>query len=254
MRHLASFLLALSVPLTAAAVTPMTPAPRLTLALTTPLGATDGSQCLSAAAPANDASGTTTVTERNVIHWNPVGARWTLDPARFPEADDGKLTERCFVLSVDGKVVSSGVSLSVNTSRLTGYPTLNVIPRDGVLTLQLTSGNHRNIGLLHAALLEDVFGNPTHLAQQLQKIRNGDYIGAGDRWAAAIRALIARKAIRPGTPVEEALALLGPPNSKQAIAGGQMMVWYFDTPAHVNPTFIVYTEGEFVSSYRLDRR
>ena len=60
--------------------------------------------------------------------------------------------------------------------------------------------------------------------------------------------------IRPGTPVEEALALLGPPNTKQAIAGGQMMVWYFDTPAHVNPTFIVYTEGEFVSSYRLDRR
>lgn len=249
-------MLRLGVTAALAAVTSMTyaQAPRLTLRLTVPISDGSGSECV--AAPAVPSAGAALViTELDVVEWNPVGARWKLDPARFSETKNGAgLTDHCFVLSIDGKLVSAGVALSVNTSQLTGYPTLNVIGKDDALTLQLTSGNHHNISLLHAGQLEDVFGNPANLSQQLQRIKGYDYAGASQRWSEAVRALIDRNAIRAGMPVNEAIALLGAPTSTSVTEGGKSYRWYFNTPMHVNPLFMMQTRGDIVSAYGFDRR
>lgn len=132
--------------------------PRLMLAITESFGTSDGSQCeLNQGSTKQQAS--LTLTENDVAAWEPYGARWMLDPTRYNESNMmGRLSGHCFVLSIDGKVVSSGVVLWVYTGQLTGYDTLNVIPKDGTLTLQLTRGNHRNISLLHAQALGEILG------------------------------------------------------------------------------------------------
>lgn len=133
--------------------------PRLTLAVTESFGTSNGSQC-----DLNDVSATRrqaslTLTENDVAAWEPYGARWMLYPTRYNESNMmGRLSGHCFVLSIDGEVVSSGVVLWVYTGQLTGYDTLNVIPKDGTLTLQLTRGNHHNISLLHVQALGEVLG------------------------------------------------------------------------------------------------
>lgn len=141
-------------PATASAQTP-----RLMLSITESIGASNGSQCvaedLSPAPPAG-----MTLTENDVTAWNPADGRWTLDPARFSESGAGnEISDHCFVLALDGRIVSSGLALWAYSARLTGYPTLNIIPKDGALILQLTSGNHRNIRLLHAQELDSILSN-----------------------------------------------------------------------------------------------
>jgi len=133
--------------------------PRLTLSITESFGTSDGSQCnLNAASPTQQQI-SLALTENDVAAWEPYGARWMLDPTRYNESNMmGRLSGHCFVLSIDDKVVSSGVVLWVYTGQLTGYDTLNVIPKDGTLTLQLTRGNHRNISLLHAQALGEILG------------------------------------------------------------------------------------------------
>lgn len=254
-RHLLRFGAALA--MTVIAATVYAQEPRLRLMLTGTIDDGGGSQCVAESTPsaAALAHATLVITERDVVAWNPVGARWQLDPARFSETGSGNpLSGHCFVLSIDGKPVSNGLVLSVNTSQLTGYPTLNVITEGEALTLQLTSGNHHHISLLHAAQLEDVFGNPANLAQQLGRIQGYDYDGAGRRWSEAVRQLIERKAIRPGMPVGEVLMLLGPPSSTTVTEQGTSYQWYFNTPMHVNPLFMLQTQSETVSAYRFDRR
>jgi hypothetical protein len=243
--------------LAAAASTACAQTSRLTLMLTTAINDGSGNQCVLApdtpAAVSADAA--LVITERDVVEWNPVGARWKLDPARFSETGAGdKLTDHCFVLSIDGKRVSTGVALSANTAQLTGYPTLNVIAGDGALTLQLTSGNHHHISLLHAAQLEDVFGNPTNLTRQLAQIKGYDYDGASRRWSEAVRLLIVRKAIRAGMSISDATMLLGAPTSTAVTEQGKSYSWYFNTPMHVNPLFMIQTRGDIVSAYGFDRR
>lgn len=133
--------------------------PRLVLSITQPIGASDGSQCLREDIPAIPQA-SLTFTENDVTGWSPGDARWTLDPARFSESATGhEMSGHCFVLTIDGQAVSRGLALWVYTARLTGYPTLNIIPKDGVLILQLTSGNHRGIRLLHAQELDAILGS-----------------------------------------------------------------------------------------------
>lgn len=141
-------------PATASAQTP-----RLVLSITESIGVSDGSQCvredLPAAPPAS-----LTFTENDVTAWSRTDGRWTLDPARFSESGVGhEMSAHCFILALDGKTVSRGLALWTYSARLTGYPTLNIIPKDGTLFLQLTSGNHRNIRLLHAQELDAILGS-----------------------------------------------------------------------------------------------
>lgn len=133
--------------------------PRLMLAITESFGNSDGRQCELNHDPTTQQQASVTLTENDVAAWEPYGARWMLDPVRYNESTMmGRLSGHCFVLSIDGKVVSSGVVLWVYTGQLTGYDTLNVIPKDGTLILQLTRGNHRNISLLYGQALGEILG------------------------------------------------------------------------------------------------
>ncbi|WP_157725169.1 hypothetical protein [Vogesella sp. LIG4] len=131
-------------------------ASRLTLAIgSEPLGQSDGGQCEQADGNMPTAL---VLTESDVERWDAQTAMWQLDAQRFPAAEGGRLSERCFVLSLDGKLLGRGVVLPVDTPRLTGYQTLNLVPRGQALWLQLTSGNHHNIHLLYVRELDAVLG------------------------------------------------------------------------------------------------
>ena len=138
---------------------PVLAAPRLALWITDPIGATPGDHCqlppdtpTPAAAP--------TLTEQDVSRWQHENGRWHLDPARFGSvAAAHALQDHCFVLAIDGKMLSSGVVLSSYSARLTGMNTLNVYQQEKSLYLQLTSGNHGNLQhLLYVDALNAVLG------------------------------------------------------------------------------------------------
>lgn len=131
-------------------------ASRLTLAIgSEPFGMSDGGQCEQAD---GKQPAVVVLTESDVERWDAQTAMWQLDSHRYPAADSGRLAERCFVLSLDGKLLGRGVVLPVDTPRLTGYQTLNLVPRGQALWLQLTSGNHHNIHLLYVRELDAVLG------------------------------------------------------------------------------------------------
>ena len=123
-------------------------AQRLKLYIQQPIAYTDGSQCAlpltqAAAAIAQPSASDLLLTEHDVVAWNPTRAIWSLMPERV--SDRWLLVDHCFTLSIDDKVVVSGIVLSAETARLTGLPTLNVLTRsnsDKPLDIQLTSGNH----------------------------------------------------------------------------------------------------------------
>ena len=113
--------------------------PRLALWITDPIGATNAAQCHQMARLRPPAA-SPTVTERDVTGWDMRNANWTLDPVRHAGAEvAGSMTDHCFVLSLDGKLIS-GVVLSLHSARLIRFPTLAVSSRDGVLSLRLLSG------------------------------------------------------------------------------------------------------------------
>lgn len=94
------------------------------------------------AAVPRSATAAAVVHESDVVAWNALYGRLTLDPSRYPARALADLEQRCFSLQVDNRYVASGVTLSVNTSFLTGFHTLNLIPEGGRLTMQFTNGNH----------------------------------------------------------------------------------------------------------------
>jgi hypothetical protein len=148
-----------------AAVNATEPA-RLTLWVTDQIGATRGDQCEqnpSSAAVAGLPVTLPTLTEHDVIAWNAEDAHWTLNPERFTSKNAIQtLEDRCFVLAIDGKWVSSGIVLSSYSARLTGLPTLSVIRKNKMLYLQLTSGNHgEHSRLIHVEALNAVLGQST---------------------------------------------------------------------------------------------
>lgn len=113
--------------------------PRLALWITDPIGATNAAQCHQMALRQPPAT-SPTATERDVTGWDRRDATWTLDPARHAGAEVAEsMTDHCFVLSLDGKLIS-GVVLSRHSARLVRFPTLAVSSRDGVLSLRLLSG------------------------------------------------------------------------------------------------------------------
>lgn len=232
-------------------------APRLVLSITESIGQSDGEQCTLGKLPAMASPVSLTLTEWDAVAWHAEYGRWTLDPNRFPiDGAMPKLVDRCFILSINGKVIEAGVALSVNTPRMTGYPTLNVIPKDGDLVLQLTSGNHgRHIRLLHRQAMDAVLGNPASLPQWLARVHGpGEYTFAGNAWSNAVRRLIDQKVIRTGMPIADMVTHLGPPSSTRGTDDAKTYTWYFNTPMHVNPAFTVRAEGDVVSAWSLDRR
>ncbi|HJV76372.1 MAG TPA: hypothetical protein VJ654_19275 [Noviherbaspirillum sp.] len=141
-------------------------AARLAVWVTAPVGTTSGIQCDLEASPASAGRlqatplppTPPTVTERDVIAWNRSTGRWTLDPARFAGIESAqRLQDHCFLLAIDGKLVSSGIVLSEYSARLTGFPTLIVLNRGNVLTFELLSSNHgTSMRHLHADALNAV--------------------------------------------------------------------------------------------------
>lgn len=136
---------------------------RLALWVTDSIGTSSGEKCIQAAPPTDEDGLPTiapTLTEQDVIAWSADNASWTLNSASFANGDARqKLLDHCFVLTIDGKQVSSGVILSSYSARLTRYPTIIVYDKNHSLSLQLTSGNrssHRQ--LLHVDELEAVLG------------------------------------------------------------------------------------------------
>jgi len=106
-----------------------------------------------------------TLTENDVTAWDAGKGRWTLNSARFSYTDAAqKLQDRCFVLAIDGKLVSSGVVLSAHSARLTRLPTLSVYNHKHSLDLRLTSSNGgSHSSLIHVDVLNDVLGRPSNL-------------------------------------------------------------------------------------------
>lgn len=162
MKHLLSFLGGLVLAASAAAADTA----RLAVWITDPVGTTSGIQCDLEASPASAGAlratplldTPPTLTERDVIAWNKSNGRWMLDPARFAGIESAqRLQDHCFLLAIDGKLVSSGIVLSEYSARLTGFPTLIVVNRDDKLMLELLSSNHgARIRLLHAEALDAV--------------------------------------------------------------------------------------------------
>jgi hypothetical protein len=97
-----------------------------------------------AAAPAlPPANADTRITEHDVESYARDTARWSLDPKRIPASvARDRLLDRCFVLAIDGRVVSGGVVLSSHSARLTGGPTIFVYERGGRIMLELLSSGH----------------------------------------------------------------------------------------------------------------
>ena len=139
---------------------------RLELWVTDPIGPSSGAQCHLPASPTTAPSLPTsvpTLTEHDVIAWNPEQGRWTLDPSRFSGSEAArKLQDRCFVLAIDGQPVTSGVVLSSHSARLTRIPTLALSTRKGSLELRLTSGlGGSQAPLLHVDALDAVLARRT---------------------------------------------------------------------------------------------
>jgi hypothetical protein len=123
---------------------------RIQLAITAEIGNTSGAQCgLSSAALAtaldHPSAKNLILTEKDIVHWDTDKGDITLPRDRF--GDPWRIQDHCFVLTIDGKPVASGMALSSHTARLTRFPILQVITagstgdlRNGVV-LRLTSGN-----------------------------------------------------------------------------------------------------------------
>lgn len=231
-------------------------APQMLLSLGPHTEAPDGAAC--AAVMSRPDAVTQRLTEADVTGWHAEHGRMALDPARFPaDASLPGLMDRCFTLAIDGQVIETGLALSVNTSLLTGYPTLNVIAKNGVVELQLTSSNHgRHMRLVHRDALQAVLAQPANLARWRARAKDaGQYATMGEAWSNAVRRLIDQKVIRSGMPFSDVVTQLGEPTrSTPGEAGVMRYQWYFDTPMHVNPMFTLTTEQDKVAGYRLERR
>jgi hypothetical protein len=116
--------------------------PRFALWLTGPIGATNAAHCqLDAAAlrawrPTDGRA--PPITEDDIASWDASRASWTLDARKLDELGGAiGITDRCFVLAIDGQAFASGAVLLAFSARLLRFPTIAVEPRDGAATFQL---------------------------------------------------------------------------------------------------------------------
>lgn len=204
----------------------------------------NGAECVEAGR--HPVPATTRIGEGDVVEWVAWGAKWRLDPARFPPSSATTLTDRCFELAIDGRLLERGLVLSSHSARLTGFPTIGVIREGGALWLQLTSGNHgMHVRALRVEELERLFFDPARLEHQLARLKRAgagagpaDMIAIGNAWNDAVGALVDQGRIAVGMGEAELLARLGAPSSDRPGAeNDRRLTWYFETPMHVNPVF-----------------
>jgi hypothetical protein len=138
----------------------------LALWIMEPIGMDAVDKCVAPAksqtAPLPDAA--PTLTEADVIGWNPETARWTLK-ANASTATEAmqKLQDHCFVLAIGGKPISRGVVLSSYSARLTKIPTLSVFYQDNTLSLQLNSGSYGGVRKpIQVQAIDAVLGSRAH--------------------------------------------------------------------------------------------
>jgi hypothetical protein len=123
----------------------------------------DGSQCTDGNKGAGISKRAEVITETDVAQFRPTGGLMALDGKRFSRRGVGdRLVERCFTLSIDGKLVGRGHVQWVDTPRLTGFPILELSERSGIVRAQFLSGNHGNIRPLHEFELIGVLGGKPH--------------------------------------------------------------------------------------------
>jgi hypothetical protein len=116
--------------------------PRFALWLTGPIGATNAAHCQLDAAALRAWSPTDgrapLITEDDIASWDASRASWTLDARKLDELGGAiGITDRCFVLAIDGQAFASGAVLLAFSARLLRFPTIAVEPRGGAATFQL---------------------------------------------------------------------------------------------------------------------
>lgn len=135
-----SFLLLLS--LLACSSASAAEVPRLALWITDPIGLKPVEVCAQPLAPGMELPVTApSLTDRDVTGWNRDSGRWTFSPASLA-GGESRLKDHCFVLAIDGRLVSRGVVLSSHSARLVEFPVISVHDHDHATDLRLTSGNN----------------------------------------------------------------------------------------------------------------
>lgn len=204
----------------------------------------NGAECVEA--PASPFAATTRIGEGDVAEWSASNAKWKLDPSRFPASAAHDITDRCFELAIDGRLLERGLVLSSHSARLTGFATISVSRDGGALWLQLTSGNHgMHVRALRVEELDRLFFDPARLEHQLARLRRSgggagpvDMLAIGREWSDAVGALVDAGRIAVGMGEAELVARLGAPSTDRPGADEERrLTWYFETPMHVNPVF-----------------
>ena len=95
--------------------------PALSLWVTTPIGATNGSQC---GVPGVLPTSAPTLTEFDFSAWKTEEQHGVLDNKRFTPKSEYELVDHCFVLVVKGKELARGLILSSHSARWSDLPTI----------------------------------------------------------------------------------------------------------------------------------
>lgn len=159
-----------------------------------------------------------TLTERDVLAWDRERVTWTLDPISFAGLQSAfGLQDRCFVIAIDGRALTSGIILASHSARLTTLPTLALTYGQDRIKLMLTAGHGGYPPMpAHAEALDGVLRRPANLAQRVEllppKSAPAEVQRHSDEWAAAVRQLLADKTIIAGMSFQDLIGHLGRPN------------------------------------------
>ena len=234
-------------------------APQLKLWITDPLGIDPVEKCLPKeqhqSAPLPDVA--PTISELDIVAWDTKTALWSIKKEKLTATESMQnLQDHCFILAIDGVLISHGVALSSYSARLTKIPTLNVFYQDDTITLQLNSENRSSKRKpIHVEVIDRVLGSSAHLQKQLARLQENampeQHIALGRAWKNAIERLINASDISQGMSIDLLERKLGKPTQIRQVEDKQIYSWYFNTPMHVNPVFTVIVSHGAVMSYAM---
>ena len=196
------------------------------------------------------------ITEDDVGAWLPEDSRWYFNPERADPTTGAKVLNRCFILTVDGKEITRGIALSCDSPRESIAPTL-IVSQDKVLTFQLKTGNRvPSVSPFLSEEVKRVLGQKTNLRVQIGKATPfSGRTGPGPfSWRSSVETLIAANKITTEMSLASIFALLGQPTLSVDEAGGtgQILRWYFASPMHVNPMFVVLARDGLVKQFTFE--
>lgn len=198
------------------------------------------------------------ITEDDVGAWLPADSRWYFDPERADPTAGAKVLNRCFILTIDGREITRGIALMSDSPRVSNVPTLSVT-QDNVLTFQLVSGNQvRSVAPVFSDELKRVIGQKANLRIQMGRATPfAGRTGPGPvSWRSSVETLIAANKIKAEMSLASTFALLGQPTLSVDEAGGtgQILRWYFASPMHVNPMFVVFSREGKVKQFAFENQ